>query len=286
MGSKNTNRWPRGGLPNGLSPYTIREHLRTRWLGQAQVCCFEVVESTNIEANRLAREGAPDGTVIVANAQTKGRGRLGRVWTSPPGSGLYLSIILRPRCSPDWYPRLALTAGVGVASALQETGVRPQLKWPNDILLAGRKVGGILTETAFDKSQTGLVILGIGINVNTEWDEFPVSVKNLATSLRLHLGKPVSRIHLLQSLLHRIEQWYDVFRTGNFETILDAWCQFDDTLGRVVEIFLPERRLFGVAEAVDSDGALLVRDTRDRLHRIVAGDVVHCRVESYPLDNE
>jgi BirA family biotin operon repressor/biotin-[acetyl-CoA-carboxylase] ligase len=181
---------------------------------------------------------------------------------------------------------LALTAGVGVASAIQETGVRPQLKWPNDILLAGRKVGGILTETAFDKSRIGRVILGIGINVNTKQDEFPVSVKNLATSLRLGLGKPVSRIHLLQSLLYRIEQWYEVFRTGNFETILDAWCQFDDTLGRVVEVFLPERRLVGVAEAMELDGALLVRDTRGRLHRIVAGDVVHCRVGSYRLDNE
>ena len=279
MGLKITNQCPQEGLPNGLCPHTIREHLRTRWLGQAMVCCFSVVGSTNREANRLAREGAPDGTVIVANTQTKGRGRLGRVWTSPPGSGLYLSIILRPRCPPDRYPRLALTAGVGVASAIQETGVRPRLKWPNDILLAGRKVGGVLTEAAFDESRIGLVILGIGINVNTEQDEFPVSVKNLATSLRLRLGKPVSRIHLLQSLLHQIEQWYEVFRMGNFESILDAWCQFDDTLGRVVEVFLPGRRLVGVAEAIQPDGALLVRDKRDRLHRIVAGDVVHCRVE-------
>ena len=156
MDSKSTRRWPEEGLANGLSPHAIRECLRTRWLGQAEVCCFDVVESTNMEANRLAREGAPNGTVIVANAQTKGRGRLGRSWISPRGSGLYLSIILRPQCPPDWYPRLALIAGVGVASAIQETGVRPQLKWPNDILLAGRKVGGILTEAAFDASRIGL----------------------------------------------------------------------------------------------------------------------------------
>jgi BirA family biotin operon repressor/biotin-[acetyl-CoA-carboxylase] ligase len=286
MGSKITHLWPHEGLPNGFSLHTIREHLMTRWLGQAEVCCFDVVESTNIEANRLAREGAPNGTVIVANAQTKGRGRLGRSWISPPGSGLYLSIILRPQCPPDWYPRLPLTVGVGVASAIQETGVRPQLKWPNDILLAGRKVGGILTEAAFDRNRIGLAVLGIGINVNTEQDEFPVSVRNLATSLRLRLGKPVSRIHLLQSLLQRIEQWYEVFLTGNFESILDVWCQFDDTLGRVVQVFLSERRLVGVAEAMEPDGALLVRDKRGRLHRIVAGDVVHCRAESYRLGNE
>ena len=280
MGSKITNPRLHQGLSNGLSPYTIREYLRTRWLGQAALCCFDVVESTNTEANRLAREGAPEGTVIVANSQTKGRGRLGRSWISPPGNGLYISIILRPRCPLDWYPRLALTAAVGVASAIQETGVRPQLKWPNDILLASRKVGGILTEAAFDKSRIGLAVLGIGINVNAKQDEFPVSVRNLATSLRLSLGKPVSRIHLLQSLLHRIEQWYESFCTGDFKTILDAWCQFDNTLGRAVEVFLPERRLVGVAEAMEPDGALLVRDKRGCLHRIVAGDVVHCRVES------
>lgn len=267
-------------LPNGLSSRVIKEHLRTRWLGQRAVCCFDVVESTNTEANRLAREGAPEGTVIVANAQTRGRGRLGRSWVSPPGNGLYLSIILRPGCPPDWFPRLTLTAGVAVASAIQETGMRPQLKWPNDILIAGRKVGGILIETVFDNRQIGSAILGIGINVNTEQDEFPISVRNLATSLRLSLDKPVSRIHLLQTLLHQLEEWYEFFCTGDFETILEAWCQFDNTLGRMVKVFLPERRLVGVAEALESDGTLLVRDKRGCLHRVVAGDVVHCRLES------
>jgi len=266
-------------LPNRLSPHAIKEHLRTRWLGQRAVCCFDVVESTNTEANRLAREDAPEGTLIVANAQTRGRGRLGRSWVSPPGSGLYLSIILRPSCSPDWFPRLTLTAGVAVASAIQETGMRPQLKWPNDILIADRKVGGILTEAVFDKKRINFVILGIGINVNTERDELPISVRSLATSLRLSLGKPLSRTHLLQSLLHQLEQWYEFFRAGAFETILETWCEFDTTLGRVVEVFLPERRIVGVAETLESDGTLLVRDKRGCLHRIVAGDVVHCRLE-------
>jgi BirA family biotin operon repressor/biotin-[acetyl-CoA-carboxylase] ligase len=267
-------------LPNRLSPHAIKEHLRTRWLGQREICCFDVVESTNTEANRLAREGAPEGTLIVANAQTKGRGRLGRSWVSPPGSGLYLSIILRPDCPPDRFPRLMLTAAVAVASAIQQTGMKPQLKWPNDILIADRKVGGILAEAVFDKRRIVFAILGIGINVNTEQDELPVSVRSLATSLRLSLGKPVSRIGLLQTLLHLLEPWYEFFCTGAFETILDAWCEFDNTLGRVVDVFLPERRLVGVAEALEPDGTLLVRDKRGCLHRIVAGDVVHCRLES------
>ena len=266
-------------LPNRLSPHAIKEHLRTRWLGQRAVCCFDVVESTNTEANGLAREGAPEGTLIVANAQTRGRGRLGRSWVSPPGSGLYLSIILRPGCPPVWLPRLTLTAGVAVASAIQETGIRPQLKWPNDILIADRKVGGILTEAVFDKRRIDFAVLGIGINVNTERDELPISVRSLATSLRLSLGKPVSRVHLLQTLLHQLEQWYEFFCAGAFETIHETWSEFDTTLGRVVEVFLPERRLVGVAETLESDGTLLVRDNRGCLHRIVAGDVVHCRLE-------
>jgi BirA family biotin operon repressor/biotin-[acetyl-CoA-carboxylase] ligase len=158
--------------------------------------------------------------------------------------------------------------------------MRPQLKWPNDILIADRKVGGILTEAVFEKKRIDFAILGIGINVNTERDEFPISVRSLATSLRLSLGKPLSRTHLLQSLLHQLEQWYEFFRAGAFETIVETWCEFDTTLGREVEVFLPERRLVGVAETLGSDGTLLVRDKRGCLHRIVAGDVVHCRLET------
>ncbi len=173
-----------------------------------------------------------------------------------------------------------LTAGVAVASAIQQTGMKPQLKWPNDILIADRKVGGILAEAVFDKRRIDSAILGIGINVNTEQDELPVSVRSLATSLRLSLGKPVSRIYLLQTLLHLLEPWYEFFCMGAFETILDAWCEFDNTLGRVVDVFLPERRLVGVAEALEPDGTLLVRDKRGCLHRIVAGDVVHCRLDN------
>ncbi len=267
-------------LLNSLSPRAIKEHLRTRWLGQQEVCCFDAVESTNTEANRLAREGAPEGTLIVANTQTKGRGRLGRSWISPPGSGLYLSIILRPDCPSNRFPRLTLTAGVAVASAIQQTGMKPQLKWPNDILIADRKVGGILAEAVFNQKRIDFAILGIGINVNTKRGELPVSVRSLATSLRLSLGKPVSRMYLLQTLLYLLEPWYEFFCTGAFETILEAWCEFDNTLGRVVEVFLPERRLVGVAEALEPDGALLVRDKRGCLHRIVAGDVVHCSLKN------
>ncbi|MES0363911.1 MAG: biotin--[acetyl-CoA-carboxylase] ligase [Desulfobacteria bacterium] len=268
--------------PSTLSADAIKQSLRTRWIGQPAIYSFDLVESTNAEANRLAQDGAPEGTLIVADAQTKGRGRLGRTWVSPPVSGLYLSIILRPAHPPDWFSRLMLTAGVAVASAIQQIGTTPQLKWPNDILIGDRKVGGILTEAVFNKTRIDFAVLGIGINVNTEQDELPISIRNLATSLRLVLGKRVSRIDLLQILLYQLEQWYESLDTGAFPTILETWSEFDTTLGRVVEIFLPERRVVGVAEALHQDGTLLVRDKRDCLHRIVAGDVVHCHLDHGP----
>ena len=265
------------GWSEQLSPHAIQEDLRTRWMGQSDVYCFDAVESTNSEAKRLARAGATEGTLVAADAQTKGRGRLGRPWVSPPGEGLYMSLILRPDCPPDWLPRLTLTAGVAAASAIRQMGIKPQLKWPNDILLLQRKVGGILTEAVFDRKRVDFAILGIGVNVNAEEDDFPVSLRRLATSLRISLGEPVSRIGLLQALLYQLELWYETFCTGAFGEIRRSWGELDVTLGKMVEVFLPDKRISGVAEDLSSDGALLVRD-KDGLHRIVAGDVVNCRL--------
>ena len=268
------------GFPDKLSSDAVKRGLNTKWLGQQPIFCFGVVETTNIEADRLAREGMPEGTLVVADGQTKGRGRLKRSWASPPGTGLYLSIVLRPTCAPDYFPALTLTAGVATASAVQQMGLVPQLKWPNDVLISGKKVGGILTEGVFDKKRIDFAILGIGINVNTAAEAFPGPFRNQATSLRLSLGKPVSRVELLQNLLIKLEHYYGLFSDGDFGSIIHTWSELDSTLGREVEVSLPESRLLGVAEAVEPDGTLLVRDKTNRLHRIVAGDVVHCRVDS------
>ena len=261
-----------------LSPKAIREGLKTRWLGRQQIYCHDVVESTNTEASSLAREGAPEGTIVLAEAQTRGRGRLERSWISPPGTGLYLSVILRPQSPPEWGPRLTLAAAVAAAAAIHETGVSPELKWPNDIMIGHRKVGGILTEACFDRKHTDFVIVGLGINVNTDPEEFPVSIRHLATSLSLHTAKAISRLALLQALLHQLEYWYGLFSNGSFGTILQAWREYETVLGHTIEVCLADSRLLGVAEDLDSDGALLVRDKRGCLHRIIAGDVVHCGI--------
>ena len=268
------------GYARRLSPESIRQGLRSRWLGRQPVYGFDVVESTNSEAKRLARQGAPEGTLVIAESQTKGRGRLRRLWVSPPGKGLYLSVILRPKIPPQWGPRITLTAGVALASALQERGITPGLKWPNDVMIGHRKVGGILTEASYGKNGLFFVVVGVGVNVNTDVKDFPTSIRDLATSLSLSSGKAMSRLGLLQALLYQLEQWYERLCQGAFATILETWRQYDMTLGRWVEVSLPGSSLAGVAEDLDTDGALLVRDKRGRVHRILVGDVVHCRVQA------
>lgn len=261
-----------------MTPDEIKRDLKTRWLGREKIACFHVVESTNSEAKRLGKKGAPEGTLVVADAQKKGRGRHGRFWESPAGTGLYLSFIMRRRCPPQDFPRMTLAVGVAVASAIEAAGARPQLKWPNDVLIAGRKVAGILTEAVFNKTRTDFAVVGVGVNVNTPSEAFPPNLRDVAGSLRMSLGRPVSRVHFLQTLLCRLEQWCELSAEEGFEKIREGWRQFDTTLGKVVEVVLPNKRFSGVAEALERDGALMVRDTNGEPIRVVAGDVVYCHL--------
>ena len=267
--------------PHGshLSPQAIRRGLKTRCLGKEGLYYFHAAESTNTEAKRLARRGVPEGALVLAESQSKGRGRLRRPWASPPGKGLYLSVILRPTIPPQQSPGITLTTAVALAAALEEKGITPQLKWPNDVMLGCRKVAGILTEASCSHNAITFVIVGVGINVNTALEDFPTPIRNLATSLHLSTGRQVSRVGLLQALLYHLEQWYERFCQRGVATILKTWRQYDMTLGKGVEVSLPTSRLVGVAEDLDEDGALLVRDQRERLHRILVGDVLHCRVQ-------
>ena len=261
-----------------LTPEIIRQDLDTRWLGKQAIHCLDAVESTNSEARSLAVRGAAEGTIVLAEGQTKGRGRSNRTWFSPRGKGLYLSVILRPRIPLEWNPRITIAAGVALATALDHMGIRPGLKWPNDVMLGSRKVAGILTEGAFDQTGTGFAIVGVGVNVNTVSEEFPVSIRELATSLRVGTGKAISRVTMLQGFLHELEQWYETLCLGNLEGILETWRRYATILGKRVEVCLPDSGLLGVAEDLDSDGALLVRDKMGYQHRIMAGDVRLCRV--------
>jgi len=239
--------------------------LRTRIIGKS-LHYFSRLESTNDTARGLADQGAPEGTVVVAREQSAGRGRLGRRWASPPG-GLWLSVILRPRRPASEWARLALAASVGIAIALERAmGIRAQVKWPNDLVLDGRKLGGILLEAA-----GSYVVIGIGLNANVPLSAFPPDLASGATTLAEHLGHPVDMVRLAQAVLQELERVYQtVF--DDPAAVMEQWRVRSSTLGRTVRVIGSAATYEGVAESIDVDGALTVR-TATGLRRVVASDV-------------
>jgi BirA family transcriptional regulator, biotin operon repressor / biotin---[acetyl-CoA-carboxylase] ligase len=223
------------------------------------------VESTQAIVFRLAAEGAADRTVVIAESQAAGRGRRGRAWLDEPGASLLVSVLLRPRLPPARLPTLSLTAGVAVAEALvASAGVAPRLKWPNDVLVDGRKIGGILLESRLEAAAP-VVALGIGINVSQA--AFPADLTGRATSIRLAGGQP-DREGLLAALLDRIDHWRGRLEAEGFDPVRERWRALADTLGRAIAV----DGIGGVAIDLDEDGALLVADG-DRRRRVLAGDV-------------
>nr|HID58072.1 biotin--[acetyl-CoA-carboxylase] ligase [Desulfobacterales bacterium] len=169
---------------------------------------------------------------------------------------------------------------VALASSLKERGIDSRIKWPNDILIQERKVAGILMEVSADRNRTAIIVVGVGINVNTSIEAFPPSLRDSVTSLSLNIGRPLSRIRVFQDFLTHFEFWYEVLISERFEDILRAWRGFSSTLGTRVNVTLQEGIISGLAEGIDSQGALLLRDDEGRQHRIIAGDVIHCRPSS------
>ena len=258
-------------IPDRLGELELRPLLNTHDVGQV-LHWFAEVGSTNDVAKQLADEGAAHGEVVVAETQTAGRGRRGRGWVSPPGRNVYLSVVLRPELPPARAPELTLLASVAVCQAVRQAGVSAAIKWPNDLLVSGRKLAGVLTEMAAELDQVQWVVLGLGINVNSREEDFPEEVRPLATSLALQRGEPVPRALFVAALLTALEEWLDRHAAEGFEPVRAAWRAMSDTLGREVRVRTGEGDLEGVATDVDGSGALLVRDG-ERVHRILAGDV-------------
>lgn len=238
------------------------------WASRPVVSLGEV-GSTQTEARRLAEAGAPEGTAVVAEHQTQGRGRLGRRWIDEPGAALLVSIVLRPTLDAPRLPQLSLVAGVAVAEALAEaSGLRVSLSWPNDLLLRGRKVAGILAESFAGRDAGAVVILGIGINVNQE--RFPEDLAARATSLAFEAGHPFDREQMLRTVLNRLEAWYRRWVGEGFEPAREAWRRGSATLGQRVTI---GEGVNGMALDLAEDGALLVRTDAGALVRRVAGEL-------------
>jgi BirA family biotin operon repressor/biotin-[acetyl-CoA-carboxylase] ligase len=257
-----------------LGAEIIRQGLTTRFIGQ-QVHYYPEVASTNDIARRLAAEGAPEGALVIADHQTAGRGRLGRSWLAPAGTSLLFSLLFRPPLSPPQAPRVAMTVALGVVDGItQVTGLKPRLKWPNDVLIEGRKVCGLLTETGMTGERLDHVVVGVGLNVNFDPRDVP-GIPPTATSLAVALGRPVERVPLLQAILTAIEGHYERLRTG--ESPHNEWAALLDTLGKLVRVTTPDGVEEGIAENVDADGGLLLRRSDGSRVRILVGDVTRVR---------
>ena len=263
-------------VPDRLRALELRPLLNTHDFGQV-LHCFESIASTSDHAKELAEDGAGHGEVVVAEGQTGGRGRRGRSWVTAPGRNVAFSVVLRPSGLPTVRaPELTLVASLAVCDALRRAGVDAGIKWPNDILVKGRKIAGILTELAAEPDQIQWVVVGVGVNVNAQAEDFPAELRELATSVLLERGQPAPRALFLAACLTLLEEWYDRHAEEGFEPIRAAWKERTVTLGREVMVQLDGRELVGRAEDLDHSGALLVR-TAVGIERITSGDVALLR---------
>ncbi len=259
--------------PDLLTPSEVKPLLRTKWMGKT-IHYFQTLDSTNSKAYQLALNGAEEGEVVVSESQEKGRGRLGRQWFSPPYLNLYLSVILRPKISPHQASLNTLMAAVATADTIQKfSGLRPLIKWPNDILLRNRKVAGLLNEIHSEMDRIHFVILGIGVNLNTDEKMFSNEIRGIATSLKIEMGQTVSRKTFLQLFLQELETWYSIFLEGGGAVVLKAWRDRAHIKGRQVKVTSFGETVAGVAIDVDSDGALILEIGNGKRRRVVAGDI-------------
>ncbi|MEN2986665.1 MAG: biotin--[acetyl-CoA-carboxylase] ligase [Thermodesulfovibrionaceae bacterium] len=244
-----------------------------------EIVILEEVESTNTVANELLKIGYPSGTVVIANKQLKGRGRLGRVWISPANKNIYLSIGIKPNFPPKYATLLTLTSTVACTLALRRfTDIPVTIKWPNDMLINNKKVGGILTEMRTEAERIKSAVVGIGINVNMDETDFPEEIKDIATSLKIHKGKIISRALLIVEVLKEFDKWYQLLEKTKRKEIIDKWIELSGTIGRQVKIVLSERQqLVGIAEAIDEEGRLILKLSDGAYEKISAGDVILLR---------
>lgn len=259
---------------------------------------LESIESTNTYALYLAEKGCPHGTVVLADSQTGGRGRHGRVWYSPPGKNIYMSIILRPQKAQKESGHLSLLTimtAVAVSEAIEEkTAIPVMVKWPNDLMVSvtafskshrlaessGRgfkKVGGILSEARFSGKRCESAVVGVGINVNLSEKDFPPDIIESATSLRIAAGRDIDRGELLEGILRYFDNWYGVLIRGQKERIINRWKEFSLTIGKDVKVITGDRVIKGLAMDIDEDGRLLLQLPSGEIKRIDSGDIIHLR---------
>ncbi len=260
--------------PDLLTPTAIKAGLKTQIIGR-NIQYFKETESTNIIAREIAGS-VEEGTVVIAESQTGGRGRMGRKWISPEG-GIWLSIIIKPKIQPLYASRITLLAGVSVAETIRGYGLPAKIKWPNDVLINGKKVCGILTEIEAEIDLIEFCVVGIGIDANVDTESFPEEARETSTSLKKELGSGINRVEFAQKLLEEFESLYLKFQKDGFSPILEEWRNMSATIGEWVKITTQARTIYGEAIGVDSEGALVLETGEGKLEKIVAGNCEHLR---------
>lgn len=258
--------------PDKLIPEELQWGLKSSLIGR-RILSYDVVRSTNDVAFDLAGKGLEEGTVVVSDGQTHGKGRLGRRWASPKGKGIYLSIILRPSLPPQGIAKLTLLASLSVARAVRSlTSLEPRIRWPNDILVNGKKLSGVLTEMSAEQDRLKFVIVGIGINVNSSHELLPPE----ATSIRLETGEKCPRVPLTQKIFEEFDRIYRDFKGGETAPWMEECRKSSSILGSYVRVEAPTPKE-GYALDLDEEGALVLRLDNGFTERLFAGDVVKVR---------
>ncbi|MFC7783568.1 biotin--[acetyl-CoA-carboxylase] ligase [Rossellomorea sp. GCM10028870] len=259
--------------PDSVTESKIRLGLQTKTLGRV-IHYEESVQSTQRIAHVLAGDGAAEGTLVIADEQTAGRGRLMREWHSSKGTGIWMSLILKPLLPPQKAPQFTLITAVAVVQAIEEaTDLHPQIKWPNDILIDGKKVTGILTELQAESDKINSIIIGIGMNVNHTKEHFPDELQTIATSLAIEQGDTLSRSEIVQKVLERIEALYSIYMKEGFTPIKLLWESYAISIGKKIRARTINGTIEGRALGITDEGVLKIEDTTGTVHQIYSADI-------------
>lgn len=260
--------------PDSILPQEIKENIDTEFIGQT-IKFLDEVDSTNIYAKRLAEEDFVDGTVVLAEEQLKGKGRMGRAWASPRGKGIWMTIMLKPRINPSDAAKITLLTACAVCTAIEEVcGINPKIKWPNDIVLNGKKLCGILTEMNVELDEINYLIVGIGVNVNTDQSDFPEELHNIATSIKIEKGNSVIRRKLVGTIINKFEKYYKAFVSkGSIKDYISEYKERSAVLGKEVRVLSASLDTQGTVVDISEEGQLLLKQKDGSIKEIISGEV-------------
>ena len=262
-------------LPDSLLVREISEGLQGTLFEGAKIIVHRKTASTNRSARDLALRGYPEGTIVLAEEQEAGKGRKGRTWFSPEGKGIYLSLVLRPPVTPGELPRIAVLTAVAAAETLEGLSALPvTIKWPNDLLSGGRKIGGILLESHAELDLVDFLIVGLGINISVTEEDFPPELRGHATSLLLSTGRTCSRLPVIRAFLSLFDRYYQEVLSGDFPAVRDRWTAFSRLSGKRVTVGSAGPPVTGVALGLDDSGILVLRQDSGEIQRVYSGDLI------------